>query len=140
MRRRWNIAIWAGFLLVLLAAFTYVPLSAPLPGTADWIALAILVLGLLIIVAGVARAFRYAELYRGKIAGTILLVLAAGMTGLFVFGTFVHGRDLPRSESAPRPGDPAPSFTLRDPEGRSVSLPDLLGGRAALIIFYRGHW
>jgi hypothetical protein len=140
VRRSCNPVIWAGLLLVLLAAFTYLPLSAPLPGAADWISLGILVLGVLLIGAGVLRAFRYAELYRGKIAGPILLVLAIGMTGLFVYGTFVHGRDLPRSEAAPRPGDPAPAFTLRDTDGREVSLRDLVGGRAALIIFYRGYW
>ena len=140
MRRRWNLPIWIGFLLVQVAGFTYLPLSAPLPGTADWLALAGMLAGMALIAVGLARAFRQPALHRGRIAAPVLLVLALAMTAFFSYGIFYEGRRVPPSPDAPRPGASAPAFTLADTEGRSVSLQDLLGGRGAVLIFYRGHW
>jgi hypothetical protein len=140
VRRRWNLPIWLGFLLVQVAGFGYLPLSGALPGTADWLALIGMVAGMALIAAGLVRALRQPALHRGRIAAPILLLLALAMTAFFSYGTFYHGRQVPLSPDAPRPGSAAPPFTLADTEGRMVSLPDLLDGRGVVLIFYRGHW
>jgi len=43
-------------------------------------------------------------------------------------------------ESAPRPGEPMPSFLLPDETGRLVSLSSLISKGPAIVMFYRGHW
>jgi peroxiredoxin len=43
-------------------------------------------------------------------------------------------------ERAIRTGDPAPDFTLPDPQGRDVSLGRLLEAGPAIVTFYRGGW
>ena len=37
-------------------------------------------------------------------------------------------------------GDKAPDFTLKDTEGREVSLSTLLGDGPVVLTFYRGKW
>lgn len=140
MRRRWNLPVWLGFALGLAAALAYLPLSDPLPGTADWIALIAMLGGLALLVAGLVRAWREPGRVRGKIAAPLLALVMVALTGLFLWGTFIEGRALPASAEAPRPGATAPDFSLTDARGATVSLRDLLGGRGALLIFYRGHW
>jgi peroxiredoxin len=56
-------------------------------------------------------------------------------------------RWMPAAHGAPQVGRKAPEFTLRDTEGRPVSLSELLStpldGKApkgVLLVFYRGHW
>lgn len=34
----------------------------------------------------------------------------------------------------------APSFSLPDQQGRTVSLDSLIGSGRAVLVFYRGHW
>ena len=46
----------------------------------------------------------------------------------------------PLESEARTTGEPAPSFTLTDHVGQSVSLDSLLSRGPAVIIFYRGHW
>ena len=43
-------------------------------------------------------------------------------------------------ESAPKPGEPMPSFVLPDENGDRVSLDDLLDEGPVAITFHRGHW
>jgi len=43
-------------------------------------------------------------------------------------------------EGAVREGDQAPDFTLRDTEGGSVRLGDLVGPGPVVLGFYRGRW
>jgi peroxiredoxin len=40
----------------------------------------------------------------------------------------------------PRVGEKAPEFALPDQNRKQVALADLLSGKGALLIFYRGHW
>ena len=85
MKRRWNIAVWVGFLVVLAC---------------------------------------------------------------FCFVTFHLVPQLPPSTGAPRVGQKAPDFTLRDQDGHPVTLSALLppaagdpgGTNGAVLIFYRGYW
>ncbi|KQT25655.1 MAG: peroxiredoxin-like family protein [Bradyrhizobium sp.] len=43
-------------------------------------------------------------------------------------------------ETAPRRGDPMPSFMLPDEGGHLVSLPSLLRSGPVAVMFFRGHW
>lgn len=42
--------------------------------------------------------------------------------------------------AAPEEGQPMPSFTLPDQDGKLVRLQDLLGERPLVVAFHRGHW
>ena len=150
MKRRWNIPVWAGFLIVLSAVFTYQPVFIRFPATRDfpWATLLISGAGLIVMVHGVKLAYREPRLYRGKVAGTLLMTLAVALLGLFGYGVFYVARQLPLSENAPHAGQMAPDFTLPDKEGNPFTLSRLLDSGAsgadrvngALLIFYRGYW
>jgi peroxiredoxin len=45
-----------------------------------------------------------------------------------------------QAQRAKKAGDTAPPFTLRDPEGKPVSLRDLLAKGPLVVSFYRGVW
>ncbi len=78
MRRRWNIPIWAGFAVVLLALFSYLPVFSLFPFTRDfpWVNLLLFLAGLCLLALGLNHAFREPKVYRGKVAGSILAVLS----------------------------------------------------------------
>jgi thiol:disulfide interchange protein len=143
MRRRWNLLIWAGFALVLLALLTYLPVFTLFPATRDfpWVNLLLFAAGICLLALGLKRAFREPMVYRGKIAGSILAVLSVAMLGLFCFGTFVASKNVPSSNSALRVSQAAPDFTLANAEDKPVALSGLLQrNHAVLLIFYRGYW
>jgi len=150
MKRRWNVSLWAGFLVVLSAPVTYLSFFVRFPATRDvpWATLLIFAAGLALIARGLGRAYREPLLYRGKIAGAILLTLGVAVFGLFGFGIFYLARQLPPSHGAPQVGQKAPDFTLPDKDGNPVTLSKLLapgpGGtdraNGVLLIFYRGYW
>jgi len=150
MKRRWNISVWAGFLVVLSAIVTYLLVFLRFPSTRDfpWATLLIFAAGLALIVRGVRRAFREPQSYRGRIAGPILLGLGIALFGFFCFNVFYFLRQLPPSEGAPRVGQRAPDFTLPDKDGNPVTLSKVLepgaGGadrvNGVVLVFYRGYW
>ncbi len=67
----------------------------------------------------------------GKIPEPIVTRLVAGIQELVASG---------KSDRALKAGDVAPSFTLPDESGRSVSSVKLLGQGPLVISFYRGVW
>ena len=152
MKRRWNLLLWAGFLLVLAGLLSYIPLFALFPITRDfpWANLLLFIAGGVLLSAGLIRAFRQPELYRGRILGPILATLSVAGVSLFAFGIFYQARQLPSSMAASRVGQKAPDFSLPDQNGKLVTLAELLasppvgtaGARAGgvLLMFYRGHW
>jgi AhpC/TSA family protein len=141
MKRKWNWPLWAGFVFVVVALFSY-PFFAQFPVTRDfpWANLLLFGVGGILLVTGLVRAFGKPQLYRGKILGPIFALLSLLAFSLFAYGAFYLVRQLPASTSAPRVGEKAPEFTLPDQSGKQVALADLLAGKAALLIFYRGHW
>jgi hypothetical protein len=70
-----------------------------------------------------------------------------GLVGIYEFATH-----LPDSGNTPKIGQPAPTFTLPDVQGKAVSFSDLIATpvtgltevtatpKAVLVVFYRGYW
>jgi hypothetical protein len=151
-QRRRNWPLWAGSVLLLLTALINVPqiyaLDVP-QGILPWLSLIVPAAAVGCFVVGARRAFAQAELYRGKIAGSILgviaLLLFAGSVWLFS-----HAREVPPAASAPKVGQKAPDFTLTNTSGQAVSLNQMLSlpidsstgtrPKAVLLVFYRGYW
>jgi len=150
MDRKRNFLPLAGFLVCLAAFLSYFLFFYRFPVTRDvpWTGWLLFALGLGLLGAGLARAFRQPERYRGRITGSILGVLSLAVLGFFFLLTTVEARNLPASGGAPQVGQKAPDFTLQDSQGKSVRLYDLLGAQAGgagapswvALIFYRGYW
>jgi hypothetical protein len=143
MKRARNGLIWAGFAVTLIAFLSYIPVFVRFAATRDfpWVNLLLFAIGAWIMTVGIARAFRRPERYRGKAAGVILGFLAFTLFGLFYWGMFLFVRQLPSANAAPRAGQPAPDFSLRDSDGHTVTLSSLLtANRGVLLVFYRGYW
>lgn len=108
--------------------------------------------GLAALDGSVRRARQEPTVYRGKIAGPILMVLSLTMAAFFIVGTTYFTKHLPASKEAPKVGARAPEFALADTNGKMVTLAALLsepmpereGARAkprgVALIFYRGYW
>jgi len=64
-----------------------------------------------------------------KITGSLPLLL---LCSAFFFGSAVLGRDY-----GPPTGTKLPSFELQDQDGKPHTLESLLGGKGAVILFYR---
>jgi hypothetical protein len=149
-QRLTNSSLWYGLLLTLLgiaAEFVYfLRLPPPIPHLLPWINLLVPVIGLIFLVIGVARSFRQAALYRGKIWGSIVAALALLLLAGNVF-LFRETRDVPKSAGAPQVGQRLSEFTLPDSAGQPASLsqlfalsPDGPQPKALLLVFYRGYW
>ncbi len=149
-KRRWNWRIWAGFLIALAVIPLYAALFSRYPITRNvpWASWLMFLLAGRLLWVGVRRAVANPQEYRGKIAGSVLGVLALALAGLFGYGTLYFTKKLPISGSAPQIGAKAPDFALADTSGKVVALSALLteplpGGanpRGVVLIFYRGYW
>lgn len=149
MRRPRNVLPLAGFAVCVIALLSYFLFFSQFPVTRDvpWANWLLFALGLGLVGAGLARAFRQPERYRGRVMGPILAVLSLAVLGLFLYATLVMSRQLPAATNLPRVGEKAPDFTLPDAQGRPVRLQNLLAparsgepGSWVLLIFYRGYW
>ena len=141
VKRRWNLALWLGFLFVIAGLMTY-PIFAQYPITRDfpWANLLLFGVGGILLVVGLARAFGRPQVYRGKILGSIFTALALFAFAFFAYEIFYVLRQVPLSAQAPRVGEKAPEFTLPDQTGNQIALTNLLSPNGAVLIFYRGHW
>src|SRR5258706_4849410 len=124
MKKDRNWRMWAGFLLVLTGALSSIPIFAQFPVTRDfpWANLLLFASGGGVLGAGLVRAFRQPQLFRGRFLGPIFALLSVAMVSLFVYGIFYEARRLPASGAAPRAGQKAPDFALTDQNGKSVTL------------------
>ena len=142
VKRSWNWSLWIGFLFALAGFLSYT-FFAQFPVTLDfpWANLLLFAAGGIFLVLGLFRAFRKAQVYRGKLFGPILATLGILMFGFFSYVFFYQLRQVPPSTGAPRVGQKAPDFTLLDQDGKDVALGDLVSrSKAVALIFYRGFW
>ena len=141
MKRHWNWRIWAGLLATVAAVVSYEFFSR-FPVTRDfpWANLLLFALAFVLLGQGLARAFRQPAQYRGRIFGSIVAALALSLFAIFSYELFYVVRQVPRSAGAPQVGQEAPTFTLPDQAGKSLSLAELISPNGAVLIFYRGHW
>ncbi|HLG97260.1 MAG TPA: hypothetical protein VKX49_13195 [Bryobacteraceae bacterium] len=143
MRRSWNLPIWIGFTIVLVALVSYIPIFVKYAATRDvpWVNYLLFAVGLAVLGIGLRRAYRDPQHYVGKTSGTILGALAVLLAGLFALGTVYLTKQIPSAELALHNGQRAPAFNLQTADGKSVALADLLNNhRGAVLIFYRGYW
>jgi len=149
--RRFNWPLWAGFLLTLIAAFSYFAFFVNFPVTRDfpWANLLLFLLAAVLIVMGIRRAFARDRAHptRSKVVASIVTTLSVLVCAFFIFAIFIAGRFLPPSTGAPHVGQKVPEFTLSDANARQVSLNQLtsepVDGKApkgVLLVFYRGWW
>ena len=69
-KRSWNLFVWAGFAIVLLAAFSFLYLiQFPVTRDFPWVNLLLFAVGGCFLAVGLKRAFGSPERYRGKISG-----------------------------------------------------------------------
>jgi len=147
--KRLNWQIWAGFVLSLVAGFSYLLVFIRWPVTRDfpWANLILFAFALVLLFLGLRRAFKpdkriFAKIF-SSLAAALGLLLFAGL----LLGVFVFGRLLPLSAAAPQVGQQAPDFTLTDSNNKPVTLAQLLAEpvnnkppKGVLLIFYRGYW
>ena len=149
--RRFNWPLWVGFVLTLVAFFTYFSVFVWFPSTRDfpWATLLIFLIAFVLLVIGVRRGFASDRPHptRSKVVTSIVATLSVAVVAFFVFAVFVAARWLPASKGAPQVGQRAPDFTLTDTTGKQVSLTELrtapIDGNApkgVLLVFYRGYW
>jgi ABC-type uncharacterized transport system permease subunit len=146
---RRNSLLWVGGAIIIIAVlsnalfFVNVPDRHLLP----WLNLLLFVLPPIVIGAGLKRARAHPEVYRGKMAGWLLMGLSAVLLVFSSFGLYVS-HNLPDASGAPKVSQTAPDFTLPDSNGKATSLSGLLSAplaagvppKAVLLVFYRGYW
>jgi nitrate reductase NapE component len=149
--RGWNWHLWLGFLVCLAGVVSYPLFFDKYPATRDvpWINFLLLAAGIFLLLVGLRHAYADAEHYRGKISGPVLAVLSLVFVGSFGYAIFYMTRQLPASAGAPRVGQSAPGFELKNTNDLPVSLAGLLSTplpatgappKGVLLIFYRGYW
>ena len=141
MKRKWNWPLWVGFVVAVGGLFSY-EWFAQFPVTRDfpWANLLLFALGAVLLLIGLFRAFGRPQLYRGKVFGSIFVVIAFSFFAFFSYEIFYVLKQVPLSAQAPRVGEKAAEFSLLDQNGKQTSLADLLSPNGAVLIFYRGHW
>lgn len=139
MRR--NHPIWLGPLVTFVGAVSYFTYFARFPALRDvpWLNLPIVAFGVWLSALGIWRALTAPGRYRGKLTGTLGLLLTAGLALLFGFYVFSLSYRIPQPTATTLSLSSAPGFTLPDQHGNEVRLSDLRG-RKVVLVFYRGFW
>jgi hypothetical protein len=148
--KRLNWQIWAGFLLTLVAGFSYpfVFVRWPITREFPWANLILFAIALVLLFLGLRRAFKRDKRIVSKIFSSLAAAFGVLMLAALLFLIFVMGSWLPPSSAAPEVGQKAPDFTLIDSNDKPVALAQLLTEpsinnkppKAVLLIFYRGYW
>jgi len=147
--KRLNWQIWAGFLLSLVAVFSYpfVFVQWAITREFPWANLVLFAIAFVLLFLGLRRAFKPDKRIVSKIFSSLAAAFGLFMLAALLFLIFVIGSWLPRSVGAPQVGQKAPDFTLTDANDKPVTLARLLTEpinnkppKAVLLIFYRGYW
>ena len=147
--KRINWQIWAGFVLSLVAGFSYGLVFIRWPMTRDfpWANLLLFAVALVFLFLGLRRAFKPDKRIVSKIFSSLAAAFGVLLLAGFLFIIFVFGSWLPASAAAPQVGEKAPDFTLTDSNDKPVTLAQLLtepvnnkSPKGVLLIFYRGYW
>jgi len=146
--RRRNHALWQGLVLALLGPLSNGLVFLGFPATVvPWLSLALPAIGVTLVFIGLRRAFRESAVFKGKIVGSLALVLSLVFLAASV-AFFWGARHIPPlSAGTPRVGQRVSDFTLPDSTGHPVSLAQIFAGstggtapKAVLLVFYRGYW
>ncbi len=146
--KRRNLALWIGLALLLLAVFsiTLFFVDTRMKAVLPWLSPLLCVAAFAVLLIGLHRARTRPEVFSGKGAAWTLASFAF-VVMLFGFFFLYISRHIPSAHEAPHPGQKAPDFALRDTNGQTVSLAQLLSGanqparpKAVLLVFYRGYW
>jgi len=147
--KRFNWQIWAGFIVSLVAGFSYpfVFVRWPITREFPWANLILFAIALVLLFFGLRRAFKPDKRIFSKIFSSLAAAFGVLLLAGLLFMIFVMGRWLPASTAAPQVGRKAPDFTLSDSNDKPVTLAQLLAepvnnkpARGVLLIFYRGYW
>jgi hypothetical protein len=147
-----NSPFWAGVLLVLLAMLSFALFFVSVPGQRflPWANVLLSGMAVVLFVMGLRRARSHPERYRGK-AAVFVLTIVSSLVFLFAIVASYAARKVPDANAAPQVGQKAPDFELKDTNGQTVSLAELLADpldgagkgprpKAVLLVFYRGYW
>ena len=147
--KRINWQIWTGFVLSLVAAFSYPFVFVTWSTTREfpWANLVLFAIAFVFLLFGLRRAFKPEKRIVAKIFSSLAAAFGVLLLAALLFMIFVMGSWLPPSTGAPQVGQKAPEFTLTDSNDRPVTLAQLLTEpvnnkppRGVLLIFYRGYW
>jgi hypothetical protein len=147
--KRLNWQIWAGFVLSLVAGFSYPFVFVEWPVTREfpWANLILFAIAFVLLFLGLRRAFKPDKKIVSKIFSSLAAAFGVFMLAALLFIIYVAGSWLPASTGAPQVGQKAPDFTLTDPNNKPVTLAQLLtepvnnkAPKGVLLIFYRGYW
>lgn len=147
--KRINWQIWTGFVLSLVAAFSYpfVFVRWAITREFPWVNLVLFAIAMVLLFLGLRRAFKPDKRIVSKISSVLAAGLGVLLLAALLFVFFVAGRWLPASAAAPVVGQKAPDFTLSDPNNKPVTLAQLLTEpinnkppKGVLLVFYRGYW
>jgi len=134
--RRFNWRLWSGLVLAIVTFVSYLFfVQFPITRDVPWVNYILFVIATVLLISGVRRAER-------KVVPSIVAALGIGIFAFFIFGVTVLTKMLPPSHGAPKVGQKAPDFALRDTHGHVVTLSNLLASspRGVLLVFYRGYW
>jgi len=147
--KRLNWQIWSGFVLSLVAGFSYAFVFVRWPITREfpWANLILFAIAFVLLFFGLRRAFKPDKRIVSKIFSSLAAAFGVLMLAALLFLIFVMGSWLPASAGAPHVGQKAPDFTLTDSNDKPVTLSQLLtepinnkAPKGVLLIFYRGYW
>ena len=133
--------MWLGPPVVFVAAVSYFLVFARFPALRDfpWLNLPLVLGGVALSGVGLWRAFAQPSVYRGKILGSIGLLVSGGIAALFCAYVFWLSNQLPEPSVTSMTLADVPELTLLDQDGQPVALGDFRG-RNLLVVFYRGFW
>jgi hypothetical protein len=144
-----NWQIWTGFILSLIAGFSYPLLFVRWAITREfpWANLVLFAIAMVFLFLGLRRAFKPDKRIVSKIFSSLAAIFGVLLLAGLLFMFYVMGSWLPTSAGAPQVGQKAPDFSLTDPENKPVTLSQLLvepinnkPPKGVLLIFYRGYW